>query len=536
MSLEIRDLIGNGHATLGIELGSTRIKAVLITPDHDVVATGSYQWENKLVDGYWSYDLAEIHSGVQAAYASLADDVRSRWMVTPHTFAAIGISAMMHGYLAFGEDGALLTPFRTWRNTTTAVASAALSDALAFTVPQRWSAAHLYQAVLDEEPHIPSVARVTTLAGYVHYLLTGRFVLGVGDASGMFPIDSATCDYDQSRVEIFDSLLAQHGFTRGLRDVFPAVLPAGADAGALSVEGAAFLDPSGALQAGVRMAPPEGDAGTGMVATNAVAPRTGNISAGTSVFAMLVLEQPLKQHRMEVDPVTTPAGAQVAMVHSNNGASELDAWTGMFIQFAQLAGMDMSAGDVYELLYRHALEGEASGGGVTSFNFLSGEPVIGLESGRPLVVRSPESHLTLATMMRTQLMSVFAPIRVGMNLLAAEEGISVDRLFAHGGIFTTKGVAQKVLADALNVEVAVGETASEGGAWGIAVLAQYCVAGNGLSLPDYLDQKVFAGADVSVMAPDTADAAAFDEYLERYMALLPAAQAAADASTTTAAI
>lgn len=527
MSQEIRDLIGNGHTTLGIELGSTRIKAVLITPDHQVVATGSYSWENKLVGGYWSYDLEEIHSGVQAAYASLADDVRSRWMVTPHTFAAIGISGMMHGYLAFDEAGELLTPFRTWRNTSTARASETLSAALAFTVPQRWSAAHLYQAVLDREEHVPAIARVTTLAGYVHHLLTGRFVLGVGDASGMFPVDSATCDYDEARVQIFDTMLAEQGFARGLRKVFPAVLPAGGDAGTLSVEGAAFLDPSGALQAGVRMAPPEGDAGTGMVATNAVAPRTGNISAGTSVFAMLVLEQPLKQHRLEVDPVTTPSGAQVAMVHSNNGASELDAWTGMFIHFAELAGMDLSDGEVYDLLYNHALEGEADGGGVTSFNFLSGEPVIGLEGGRPMVVRTPESRLTLATMMRTQLMSVFAPIRVGMDLLAKQEGITVDRLFAHGGIFTTKGVAQKVLADALNVEVAVGQTASEGGAWGIAVLAQYCVAGDGLALPEYLDQRVFADADVSMIGPDAEDAAAFNAYLDRYMALLPAAEAAA---------
>lgn len=529
MSQEIRDLIGNGQATLGIELGSTRIKAVLITPEHEVVASGSHSWENSLVDGYWSYSLEDIHAGVQAAYSSLADDVRSRWMVTPHTFAAIGISAMMHGFLAFDAEGNLLTPFRTWRNTSTAQASEELSAALAFTIPQRWSAAHLYQSVLDHEEFVPSIARVTTLAGYIHSLLSGRHVLGVGDASGMFPIDSATCDYDQGRVDVFDSLLAQHGVSQSLRALFPEVVPAGGDAGSLTVDGAAFLDPTGALKPGVLLAPPEGDAGTGMVATNAVASRTGNISAGTSVFAMLVLEEPLKRHRMEVDPVTTPDGRQVAMVHSNNGASELDAWTGMFVQFAELAGMELSAGDVYSLLYRHALEGEADGGGVTSFNFLSGEPVIGLEGGRPMVVRTPDSHLTLATMMRTQLMSVFAPIRVGMNLLAAEEGISVDRLFAHGGIFTTPGVAQKILADVLKVEIAVGDTASEGGAWGIAVLAQYRAAGDGMSLTEYLDSRVFADAQVSVVAPDPADAQAFESYLQRYVALLPAAEQAARA-------
>lgn len=530
MFADVRDMIANAQTTLGIELGSTRIKAVLINADHEVLASGSYSWENKLVDGYWSYSLEDIHEGLKAAYASLVADVRARYEIVPETFAAMGISAMMHGYLAFDEAGELLTPFRTWRNTSTARASEELSEKLSFTVPQRWSAAHLYQAVLDGEEHVGRVARVTTLSGYVHELLTGRFVLGVGDASGMFPIDSATCDYDQPRVEIFDALLASRGFARGLREVFPAVLRAGADAGSLSEAGAAFLDPSGVLQPGVLMAPPEGDAGTGMVATNAVAPRTGNISAGTSVFAMLVLEKPLKKHRMEVDPVTTPDGAQVAMVHSNNGASELDAWTGMFIQFAQMAGMSLSAGDVYELLYRHALEGEADGGGVLAYNFLSGEPVIGLPAGRPLVMRTPDSRLTLANMMRAQLMSVFAPIRVGMDVLAREEDVRVDRLFAHGGIFTTPGVAQKILADALDVETAVGSTASEGGAWGIAVLAQYRVAGSGLSLPEYLDQRVFAGADVQVIAPSDEDKAAFEEYLARYMAALPAAQAAAQAT------
>lgn len=522
-----RSLIESGQATLGIEFGSTRIKAVLIGPDHEVLASGGFAWENQLVDGRWSYALDLVHEGMRACYASLVEDVRARYDVTPTTYAALGISAMMHGYLAFDAQGNQLVPFRTWRNTSTAQASQELSELFDFTIPQRWSVAHTYQAILDQEEHIPSLAKVNTLAGYVHELLSGEFVLGVGDASGMFPIDSGTCDYDQARVEAFDALVAKAGLTWGLRELFPRVLSAGAEAGVLSAEGAALLDPTGTLQPGIPMCPPEGDAGTGMVATNAVAPRTGNVSAGTSIFAMIVLERALKKAYVEVDPVTTPDGSQVAMVHSNNGASELDAWVGMFISFAKLAGMDVEAGEVYELLYRHALEGEADGGGLLAYNLLSGEPVVGVEEARPLFVRTAESRFTLANAMRTQLMAVFAPVRVGMDILLEKEGVAIDRLFAHGGIFKTAGVAQKVLADSLGIAIEVGETAGEGGAWGIAVLARYRVAGAGLSLPEYLSQKVFADADTSVIAPDAADQVAFERYLGRYVEGLEIVRAAA---------
>ncbi|PID97664.1 MAG: ATPase [Actinobacteria bacterium] len=525
----VRTLIEAGDATLGIECGSTRIKAVLIDGDCEVLAVGGYAWENQLVDGRWSYALEDVHTGVRAAYSSLVDDVQARYGVTPTTYASMGISAMMHGYLAFDADGELLVPFRTWRNVSTGPAAEALTEVLDFNIPQRWSVAHVYQAILDREDHVPAVAKVNTLAGYVHELLTGRHVLGVGDASGMFPIDTNSGDYDEARVKKFNELVAARGVSWGLRDLFPAVLSAGDDAGTLTAEGAAFLDPTGALKPGVPLCPPEGDAGTGMVATHAVAPRTGNVSAGTSIFAMVVLETALTKCHLEIDPVTTPDGAQVAMVHSNNGASEIDAWVGMFVKFAELAGMDMSVGDVYETLYRHALEGAADGDGLMAYNFLSGEPVLGVDEGRPLFVHAPDAEVTLANALRVQLMSIFAALRVGMDILRDEEGVELDRLFAHGGIFKTPGVAQKVLADALRTSIAVGETAGEGGAWGIAVLARYLVdRGDGESLAQYLDTRVFAGADVSVIDADADDAAAFERFLARYREGLDIVRAAAE--------
>lgn len=514
---EERSWIEHGQTALGIEFGSTRIKAVLIGPDHQVLATGGHAWENQLVDGRWSYSLEAVREGLQDAYATLVADVRQKWGITPTTYGSLGISAMMHGYLAFDANGIQLVPFRTWRNVSTGQAAAELSDLFQINIPQRWSIAHLYQAVLDAEPHAGQVASINTLAGHVHELLTGRHVLGVGDASGMFPIDTTALDYDAARVEAFDSLIANKGMPWRLRDLLPAVLPAGADAGRLSEAGAALIDPSGHLRAGVPMCPPEGDAGTGMVATNAVAPRTGNVSAGTSIFAMIVLEKALEGLHMEIDPVTTPDGSAVAMVHSNNGASELDEWVGMFIEFAHLAGMELPTWRVYELLYSNAMEGAPDGGGLLAYNLLSGEPVIGLEAGRPLFTHTPNAEFTLANVMRAQLMAVFAPLRVGMDILT-EQGVALDRLLAHGGIFKTEGVAQKILADALRTPIAVGETAGEGGAWGIAVLARYAVArGEGQSLPAYLNAEVFARAGVSVISPDEGDAAAFEAYLARYM-------------------
>ncbi|QWW19560.1 ATPase [Schaalia sp. 19OD2882] len=530
---DARTAIEAGHTALGIELGSTRIKAVLVDHAHNVLSTGSSAWENQLVDGRWSYSMEAVRQGLQDAYASLVGEVEARHGVTPTTYGALGISAMMHGYLAFDAAGELLVPFRTWRNVSTGPAAHELSQLLDVNIPQRWSIAHLHQAILDAEPHVGEVASLTTLAGHVHRMLTGRHVLGVGDASGMFPVDSVAMDWDRRRVAAYDALIADRGFDWKLGDLLPEVLVAGQDAGRLTAEGAHLLDPTGTLQPGVPMCPPEGDAGTGMVATNAVAPRTGNVSAGTSIFAMVVLAKAIEGLHEEIDPVTTPDGSPVAMVHSNNGASELDAWVGMFAEFASLAGLEIPVGRVYDLLYQHAMTGEADGGGVLAYNLLSGEPVIGLEVGRPLITHAPDAHLSLASTTRAQLNAVFAPLRAGMDVLT-REGVSLERLLAHGGIFKTEGVAQKVLADALRTSVAVGATAGEGGAWGIAVLARFAsvVAHEGEaapSLPEYLDRVVFADASTSVVDPDPDDAAAFEVFLDRYLAGLDAVRAASTA-------
>jgi sugar (pentulose or hexulose) kinase len=526
---EAADVIRSGRAVLGIELGSTRIKACLIGDDPSVtLAAGSHAWENEFVDRRWTYSLESVWSGLQAAYADLVADVRRRFDVELTSFGAIGISAMMHGYLPFDADGELLVPFRTWRNTTTGRAAAELSELFEVNIPLRWSVAHLYQAVLDEEPHVPHVAFLTTLAGYVHWKLTGRKVVGVGDASGMFPIDSATGGYDTELLGRFDTLVSSRssGSTPAhLADLLPEVLSAGEPAGELTEEGAALLDPSGALQAGIPLCPPEGDAGTGMVATNAVAPRTGNVSAGTSIFAMVVLEHPLAESHEELDLVTTPSGDPVAMVHCNNGASELAEWAGLFRRFAELAGSSADADGVFELLFREALNGEADAGGLLAYNYLAGEPVTGTEEGRPLFVRTPDSRFTLANVMRAQLYGVFGTLSLGMRVLA-DEGVALDRMLAHGGIFRTAGVAQRFLAAALNAPVAVGETAAEGGAWGIAVLAAYLREASGasdtgaarLSLAEYLDEAVFADAAVHVADPDSVDVAGFAAYLDRYSA------------------
>lgn len=525
-----RDLIENGRTALGIELGSTRIKAVLIGPDHEILASGGHSWENRLVDGLWSYSLTEVREGLQHAYATLVADVKQRYGLVPTSYGSVGISAMMHGYLAFDSEGEQLVPFRTWRNTNTGRAAAQLIDAFDFNIPLRWSIAHLHQAVIDEEAHVPSLASITTLSGWVHRQLTGRNVLGVGDASGMFPIDSRSGTYDAARVEAYDALVADRNFAWKLADLLPEVLPAGARAGELTEAGALLLDPTGTLKPGIPFCPPEGDAGTGMVATNSIAQRTGNISCGTSVFLMVVLEKALSGLHTEVDMVTTPDASPVAMVHSNNGASEVDAWVGMFVEFAKLAGMELDVSQVYELVYSNALKGDADGAGLLAYNTLSGEPIIGLEGGRPLFTHTPEAVFTLANAFRTQLMSIFAPIRIGLDILGAE-GVALDELFAHGGLFKTAGVAQKILADALGISVSVGETAGEGGAWGIAVLARYALAkAEGESLPDYLRERVFASAQANVINADPADHEAYNRFLARYRRALPVVQAAADNS------
>ncbi|MBT2483646.1 MULTISPECIES: xylulokinase [unclassified Microbacterium] len=511
------DDIRDGRTSLGIELGSTRIKACLIGSDAtEVLATGSFAWENRLEGGLWTYDLDEVWQGLQAAYAELAADAEAQHGVRPETFGAIGISAMMHGYLAFDQSGELLVPFRTWRNTNTGAASAELGDLFGVNIPLRWSIAHLHQAVLDSEPHIGQIAAVNTLAGHVHHRLTGERVLGVGDASGMFPIDSTTRDYDERMLRAYDAQAGDR-LPLPLADLLPTVLPAGAAAGELTAAGAALLDPTGALRPGIPLCPPEGDAGTGMVATNSVAPRTGNVSAGTSIFAMVVLEHPLAEVHHELDLVTTPAGDAVAMVHCNNGASELAAWAGLFTRFAVAAGQPLSDDAVFDALFREALEGEADAGGLIAYNHLAGEPIAGLTEGRPLFVRTPDSAFTLANFMRAQLYGVFGTLALGMHVLAAE-GVHLDRMFAHGGMFRTAGVAQRFLAGALDAPVVVGELAAEGGAWGIAVLASYLSHAEELSLGDYLARHVFAAASLATVDPDPADVAGFASYLDRYRA------------------
>jgi len=515
--------LAEGRAVLGIELGSTRIKACLVDADDPtrVLAVGSHEWENVLSERMWTYSLDDVWGGLQAAYRDLVADLGE----SPTSFAAIGVSAMMHGYLAFDAAGELLVPFRTWRNTTTGPAAAELTELFGTNIPLRWSIAHVRQAVLDDEPHVEGIASLTTLAGYVHWRLTGERVLGIGDASGMFPIDAATNDYDAELVARFDAL---GGLPVGIRALLPSVLVAGQDAGALTADGAALLDPTGALRAGVALCPPEGDAGTGMVATDAVAPRTGNVSAGTSIFAMVVLERPLTSLHHELDLVTTPAGDPVAMVHCNNGASELAAWAGLFERFSAAAGTPLDSDAVFETLFVEALGGEVDAGGLLAYNQLAGEPIVGLAEGRPLFVRTPDSRLTLANVMRAQLYGVFATLAIGMRILD-DEGVALERMHAHGGMFRTAGVAQRFLASALDAPVAVGSTASEGGAWGIAVLAAYLTDASTVDLATYLDERVFATAKVESVDPDAADVAGFAAYLDRYRAGLAVEAAAVTA-------
>jgi sugar (pentulose or hexulose) kinase len=520
------------NAILGIEFGSTRIKACLVAQDAPatILATGAHEWENRFVDDRWTYSLDEVWSGLQAAYAELVANLGS---APPTELAGIGISAMMHGYLAFDEAGELLVPFRTWRNTNTGEAAAELSGLFGVNIPLRWSIAHLHQAVRDAEAHIARIHSVTTLAGYVHAKLTGRRVLGVGDASGVFPIDPATRDYDGELVARYDRLVEGTALSSKLRELLPEVLVAGEFAGSLTAEGAALLDPSATLQPGAIFCAPEGDAGTGMVATNSIAPRTGNVSAGTSIFAMVVLEHPLRRPHHELDVVTTPVGDPVAMVHCNNGASELAAWVEMFRRFSAASGTPRVADDVYDTLFREALLAEPDAGGLLVYNHLAGEPIAGLTEGRPLFVRTPDSRFTLANVMRAQLYAVFGTLALGMRVLG-EEDVALDRMYAHGGMFRTAGVAQRFLAGALNAPVVVAETASEGGAWGVAVLAAFAVSGAGLSLAAYLDERVFGSSETVTTEPDPADVAGFAHYLERYRAGLDIERAAVLALPTTA--
>ena len=519
--MEMKEIIASGQAVLGIELGSTRIKAVLIGPDHAPIASGDHGWENRYENGVWTYHMEDVWAGLQDAYANLCADVEAKCGEKLTKVAAMGFSAMMHGYLPLDAKGELLAPFRTWRNTITGQAAQALTERFGFNIPQRWSIAHLYQAILNGEEHVKDIVSLTTLAGYVHDKLTGVKALGVGEASGMFPIDSETCDYDQGMIESFDALVADKGYPWKLRDILPKVLPAGADAGSLTPEGARLLDPAGTLQPGCPVAPPEGDAGTGMAATNAVAPRTGNVSAGTSVFAMIVLEKALSKVYPEIDMVTTPTGKPVAMVHCNNCTNEINAWAKVFRGFLEALGQTPDMNAVFTAMFESAAKGAADGGGLLLYNYLSGEPITGMEEGRPLLCRAPEGELSFPNLMRAQLLSALATLKIGLDILAGEQ-VAVDRLLGHGGFFKTPKVGQSILAAAAGAPVSVMETAGEGGPWGMALLAAYRVnRGAGESLEDYLAKKVFAGAAVSTLEPEQADVDGFEAFMVRYRKGLP---------------
>lgn len=507
---------------LGIELGSTRIKAVLIDEKHRILAKGGFNWESSYRNGYWTYSLEEVWNGLQQAFAALRADCEQTYHTPLTAVGAIGISAMMHGFLPFDRDGKLLTPFRTWRNVTTGQAASELSALFACNIPQRWSIAHLDQAVLNGEFYLPELDYMTTLAGYVHWMLTGERVLGVGDASGMFPIDPETCDYDAKFVEAYNERIAPKGYPWDLRSILPKVLPAGVSGGSLTEAGAHLLDPTGVLQAGIRMAPPEGDAGTGMAATNSVRPRTGNVSAGTSIFSMVVLEHPLKRSYPEIDIVTTPDGHPTAMVHCNNGTSDLNAWMQLFAQVLEQFGAGVSAEELYSGLFLKSLEGSADCGGTLVFNMTAGEPVIGLESGVPLVFHSPENAFRLPDFMRAQIYACFAALRMGMRLLDDEQ-VACDRFTGHGGLFRTPGVAQRYLAAALNTPVETLPAAEEGGAFGMALLAAYmCFRKDGQTLDAYLDETVFAGQKGLSVLPEAELAAGYESYLKNYASFLPA--------------
>ena len=526
--MEVKDYIASGRACLGIELGSTRIKAVLIGENHEPVASGDFGWENRLEDGVWTYHMEEVWAGLRSAYAALKAEVESKYGVRLTRLAAMGFSAMMHGYIALDKSGELLAPFRTWRNTITGEASEELTERFGFNIPQRWSIAHLYQAILNGEAHVAGIDYLTTLAGYVHFKLTGRRVLGVGEASGMFPIDSGTCDYDQGMVESFDALVSGRGFPWKLRDILPAVLSAGEDAGCLTADGAALLDPTGELEAGIPLAPPEGDAGTGMAATNAVAERTGNVSAGTSVFAMIVLEKALSRVYPEIDMVTTPTGRPVAMVHCNNCTNEINAWAGVFRGFLEALGQKPDMNAVFTAMFSTAYAGEPDAGGLVLFNYLSGEPITGMDEGRPMLVRSPEARLDFANFMRAQLYSALATLKIGLDILA-DEHVAVDRLLGHGGFFKTPEVGQRILAAAANSPVSVMTTAGEGGPWGMALLAAYrAYKAEGQTLEDYLENSVFAGQSVTTLEPVKADVDGFNAFLAKYKAALDVEKASVE--------
>jgi len=513
---------------LGIELGSTRIKAVLINEDFTIAAQGGFDWQNKFEDGFWTYSLDDVWGGLRESFASLIDDYREKYKKFPQ-ISCIGISAMMHGYLVFDSNDNQLTPFRTWRNTTTGQAAEILTESFGFNIPQRWSVAHVYQAILNGETHVNEISFITTLAGYIHYKLTGEKALGLGDASGVFPLESNLLDYNPAMLGKFDELTLKANVKWSFRDILPKALMVGANAGNLTEAGAKLLDPTGELKGGIPLCPPEGDAGTGMVATNSIAPRTGNVSAGTSIFAMLVLERVLSRVYHEIDMVTTPTGSPVAMVHCNNCTSDFDAWVKVFGEAATRLGAQFSTTQLYDVMYSAALEGDKNGGGIVSCNYISGEHLTGFHEGRPLVVRRTDSTFTLPNFTRTLLFSAMATLKIGMDILIDNEDVKIRELLGHGGLFKTKLAGQTLMAGALNTPVAVMESAGEGGAWGIALLAAYANQhSKNESLEDFLDNKVFADSARTCIRPDAADVSGFEEYLRSYKAVLAVERAAVE--------
>lgn len=525
----VKNIILNAETALGIEFGSTRIKSVLVDLNGSPLASGSFDWENSYKNGVWTYSLDEVFEGLRASFAALKKSVCDKYGVKLETVGSMGISGMMHGYLAFDKDGAQLAEFRTWRNTITAEAAEKLSALFDFNIPQRWSIAHLYQAILNGEEHVGRVDFIATLAAYVHYRLTGERVIGVGEASGMFPIDSSINDYDVAMLDKFDGCVADKGFPWRLRDILPRVLVAGERAGTLTAEGAAMLDPTGEFRPGVPMCPPEGDAGTGMVATNSVAVRTGNVSAGTSIFLMVVLEKALSKLYPEIDMVTTPSGKPVAMVHCNNCSGEIDAWAGLFTSMCSALGMDISIYKVLDKMFESALSGDKDCGGLVAFNYLSGEVITGLDSGKPLFLRGPESKFNLPNFARAQLCSAAATLSIGMEILA-DEHVKIDKLLGHGGYFKAPLAGQKIMAAALEAPVSVMKTAGEGGPWGIALLASYMQnKAEGETLEAFLDSRVFSNEDAFEVKPDPEDIAGFKKFLDNYKKSLPVEKAAVEA-------
>ncbi|BAC14755.1 hypothetical conserved protein [Oceanobacillus iheyensis HTE831] len=525
----IKEWIANGETSLGIEFGSTRIKAILIDNSFHTIASGSFEWENELENGFWTYNLVDIVTGLQTAYSEMKQNVEREYGITIRTIGSVGVSAMMHGYMAFDKTGELLVPFRTWRNASTTTAAKELTDLFQFNIPERWSIAHLYQAILNEEKHLPRIDVITTLSGFIHWLLTGEKVIGIGDASGVFPIDKSTKDYNQSMIKRFNKTIESKQYPWEVEDILPNILVGGEEAGRLTQVGAEIIDRSKNLQPGIPFCPPEGDAGTGMVATNSIRKRTGNVSVGTSVFAMIVLDNELTDVYPEIDMVTTPSGSPVAMVHANNCSSDLNAWIGLFREFYEAMGQTVDTDQIFEVMLKKSMKADPDGGGLLSYGYLSGENITGIEKGRPLFVRSPESNFNLANFMRTHLFTAFGALKIGMDILTKEEKVTIDSILAHGGLFKTPLAGQKIVSAAMNVPVSVMDTAGDGGAWGVAILASYMRnRERNESLEDFLDTKVFESASAKEIYPDGLDVEGFEKFMERYKEGLAIEGAAAE--------